>query len=82
MTEIMHDILKLSVPERILMVEAIWDSIADNCENMELSDEAKLLLDERLGAHQENPDEGSEWKDVKARIKINSNVQAYNKAFC
>lgn len=69
MTEIMHDILKLSVPERILMVEAIWDSIADNSENMELSDEAKLLLDERLEAHLKNPVEGFEWSDVKARIK-------------
>jgi putative addiction module component (TIGR02574 family) len=69
MTEIMHDILKLSVPERILMVEAIWDSIADNIDNMELSDETKLLLDERLEAHLKNPNEGSVWSDVKARIK-------------
>ena len=35
MTKIMQDILKLSVPERILMVEAIWDSIAENDEMLE-----------------------------------------------
>jgi len=65
----MQDILKLSVPERILMVEAIWDSIVENDENLELTDEVKELLDNRIEAHKNNPKEGSSWADVKARIK-------------
>ena len=65
----MQDILKLSVPERILMVEAIWDSIAENDEKLELTDEVKELLDNRIEAHKNNPSEGSSWADVKARIK-------------
>ena len=69
MTQIMQDILKMSVPERILMVEAIWDSIAENDEQVELSAETKQLLDERLEAHKNNPEEGSSWDEVKARIK-------------
>ena len=69
MTQIMQDILKMSVPERILMVEAIWDSIAENDEQVELSAEAKQLLDERLETHKNNPEEGSSWDEVKARIK-------------
>ncbi len=69
MTQIMQDILKMSVPERILMVEAIWDSIAENDEQVELSAETKQILDERLEAHKNNPDEGSSWNEVKARIK-------------
>ena len=69
MTQIMQDILKLSVPERILMVEAIWDSIAENDDQVGLSAEAKQLLDERLATHKNNPDEGSSWEEVKARIK-------------
>ena len=69
MTQVMQDILKLSVPERILMVEAIWDSIAEQDEKMELSEETKQLLDERLEIHSKNPQEGSSWADVKARIK-------------
>jgi putative addiction module component (TIGR02574 family) len=69
MTQIMQDILKMSVPERILMVEAIWDSIAENDEQVELSAETKQLLDERLEAHKNNPEEGSSWEEVKARIK-------------
>ena len=69
MTEMMKDILKLSVPERILMVEAIWDSIAENDDKLELTNETKQLLDERLAAHENNPNKGSSWEDVKARIK-------------
>jgi putative addiction module component (TIGR02574 family) len=69
MTQIMQDILKLSVPERILMVEAIWDSIAESDEQVELSAETRQLLDERLEAHKNNPKEGSSWNEVKARIK-------------
>ncbi|HKK81397.1 MAG TPA: addiction module protein [Prolixibacteraceae bacterium] len=65
----MQDILKLSISERILMVEAIWDSIDEKDEQLELSTETKQLLDERLEAHINNPDEGSNWNDVKARIK-------------
>lgn len=65
----MQDILKLSIPERILMVEAIWDSIAENDEKLELTDEVKELLDNRIEAHKNNPSEGSRWADVKARIK-------------
>jgi putative addiction module component (TIGR02574 family) len=69
MTHVMQDILKLSIPERILMVEAIWDSIDKKDEQIELSTETKQLLDERLEDHINTPNEGSNWNDVKARIK-------------
>lgn len=63
----MQDILKLSASERILMAEAIWDSVTDKENLIELSDEDKLLLDERLNAHISNPEEGSSWDEVKKR---------------
>jgi putative addiction module component (TIGR02574 family) len=69
MTQILQDILKLSVPERIIMVEAIWDSIAEKDDQVGLSPDAKQLLEERLDYHNKNRDEGSSWTEVKARIK-------------
>jgi len=69
MAQILLDILKLSVSERILMVEAIWDSIPENEEALELSDETRQLLDNRLTTHMNNPTEGSSWEEVKSRIK-------------
>jgi len=51
------------------MVEAIWDSIAEKYEELELSSETKQLLDDRLEAHKNNLNEGSCWDEVKAKIK-------------
>lgn len=69
MNPLMQDILKLSISERILMVEAIWNSISENSEQTELSHETKELLDNRLDAHNTNSNEGDSWEDVKVRIK-------------
>ena len=38
MTRIIEEVLKLSVPERILMVEAIWDSIEEKDELLEINE--------------------------------------------
>ena len=70
MTQILKEILNLSVSERIIIAEAIWDSISENEETVALSDETRQLLDDRLIAHQNDPNEGSSWKDVKSRINI------------
>ena len=38
-------------------------------EDYELSAAHKTILDERLAAHEANPDAGSGWEETKARIK-------------
>ncbi|MFQ3576855.1 MAG: addiction module protein [Cytophagales bacterium] len=53
-----QEILKMSISECILIVEAIWDSIAENEQHVELSKETMQLLDERLEAHKNNPKDG------------------------
>ena len=62
------DTLDLSVPERIQLVEDIWDTIAAKSEAIELSDEEKRIIDERLDAYHRNPDLGFSWGDVYKRI--------------
>ena len=64
-------ILKLSIPERILLVEAIWNSIAqenDKKSNYTLSEEQINFLEEELAAYAKNPEEGSSWEEIKNRI--------------
>ncbi len=65
----LSNILKLSVPERILLVEAIWDSIANEKNNTyQLSSEQISILEEELASYSKNPEEGSSWEEIKNRI--------------
>jgi len=63
------DVLKLSVAERIQLVEDIWDTIADTPEEVPLTDEKKAELDRRMEAHQQNPDEAIPGDTVMKRIR-------------
>jgi len=62
------DSLILSIPERIQLVEDIWDTIAEKTELVELTEEEKKIVDERLEAYHRNPELGSPWDDVYKRI--------------
>jgi putative addiction module component (TIGR02574 family) len=62
------DVLQLPVPERLQLVEDIWNSIADAPDALELTAEDKLLLDQRLEERRRNPGVGSPWEEVYARI--------------
>lgn len=63
------DILSLSVSERIVLVEDIWDSIAEAPEEIALSEAQAKELDVRLDAYHKNPTEGSPWAVVRDRIR-------------
>ncbi|NOZ69900.1 MAG: addiction module protein [Deferribacteres bacterium] len=62
------DTLGLSIPERIQLVEDIWDTIASEADAIELTEDDKKLIDERLDAYHRNPDAGSPWEDVLQRL--------------
>ncbi|HPR74513.1 MAG TPA: addiction module protein [Bacteroidales bacterium] len=62
------DILELSIPERIQLVEDIWDTIALKEDTISLTEHEKQIIDERLEKYHNNPSAGSPWNDVKKRI--------------
>ncbi|MDA0738129.1 MAG: addiction module protein [Nitrospirae bacterium] len=62
------DTLSLSIPERIQLVEDIWDTIASGAEGVELTVDEKKLIDERLDAYHRDPQAGSPWNEVYQRI--------------
>jgi len=61
------DTLDLSVPERIQLVEDIWDTIAADAEAVELTEDEKKIIDRRLETYHKNPDAGSPWAEVLKR---------------
>ena len=62
------DILALSIPERILLVEEIWDTIAAKSEEIDVTDEEKRIIDRRSEAYYRNPNAASSWEDIYKRI--------------
>jgi putative addiction module component (TIGR02574 family) len=60
---------QLSTAQRILLVEEIWDSIAAEAEEMPLTAAQKQDLEHRIGSHNDNPNAGSSWEDVRARLR-------------
>jgi putative addiction module component (TIGR02574 family) len=60
---------QLSVAERILLVEEIWDSIVAEAEDLPLTEAQKQDLERRLGEYNDNPTAGSSWEDVRDRLR-------------
>ena len=56
---------RLSVEERISLVEEIWDAIAGA---IPLTEAQRLELDHRLQGHEKNPDDVAPWEVIKASI--------------
>jgi putative addiction module component (TIGR02574 family) len=60
---------QLSIAQRILLVEEIWDSIAAEAESLPLTEPQKQDLQRRVAAYEANPKAGSNWEEVKARLR-------------
>ena len=62
------EIERLSVIERIQLIDEIWGSIAETPDALPLTAEQKELLDERIDAMERNPAEVMTWAQVKANL--------------
>ena len=61
----LSEVLKLSVPERIRLVEA---SVAEHPEKVQLAPWQAEELDRRLAAFQADPAAGIPWAEVRKRV--------------
>jgi putative addiction module component (TIGR02574 family) len=59
---------KLSVSDRIRLVEEIWDTIAEESEAFELTDAQKKELNKRVEWARNNPGQGRTWDEIKAEF--------------
>lgn len=60
---------KLSPTERIDLAEAIWDTVALDLDAVPLPESHRAELERRLADLDENPDAGSPWEEVRARLE-------------
>jgi putative addiction module component (TIGR02574 family) len=62
------ELFQLPVAERLALVEDLWDSIARDAEDLEVSPELLDELNRRAQEHYENPDAGVTWEELDARL--------------
>ncbi len=63
------EIRTLSPQERIQLVQAIWDSIAEDQAPPDLSEAQKDDLKRRVGELDANPNNVLTWEQIKAHVK-------------
>ena len=63
-SDLTKQIKKLSIPDRILLVEEIWDSIAEENEAFELTEAQK----DELGRRSKSFAPGRTWEQIKAEF--------------
>jgi putative addiction module component (TIGR02574 family) len=59
---------KLPPDAKIRLLQELWDEIADESASMPLSESQRLLLDERLRQHEEDPEDIEPWEKVRNDI--------------
>lgn len=62
------DYSHLSVAERILLAEELWDSVHAHAEEIPVSDAQKQELDRRWAAYEAGEMTGSPWPEVRKRL--------------
>ena len=71
-SELTEQAKKLSISDRINLVEEIWDTIAEENQAFELTDAQKRELDRRLETARSNAGQGAAfgrtWEEIKAEF--------------
>ncbi len=65
MTISWEEIRRLSVAERIQLVEDIWDTIAASQEDVPITEAQQRELDRRLKEYSKDPAAGRTWSEVR-----------------
>ncbi|MFA5804890.1 MAG: addiction module protein [Melioribacteraceae bacterium] len=67
-TNLRSQIKNLSVSERILLAEEIWDSVAEENKSFVLSSSQKEELERRLESFNQNPNAGRNWEEIRSEF--------------
>ena len=65
MPTVIEDYTKLSIPERLSLIGAIWESVVAEGKPIGLTEAQKVEIDRRIAEHRANPDSAIPWEEVK-----------------
>ena len=67
---IISEIQKLSMEDRVVLVQRIWDDIAESNLPLNLTEAQKAELDRRSAELDANPDMAIPWDEVKQNLQM------------
>ena len=68
----LSQILKLSIPKRIKLAQAVWDSVAKVPQALHITEAERKELDRRLMSYYDDPQIGIPWSKVKNKLLRNT----------
>jgi putative addiction module component (TIGR02574 family) len=69
MSTVRKEIRGLSVPDRLHLLEEIWDSLVETPDAVPVTDAQRKELGRRRRAHARNPSAAKSWAQVRARLR-------------
>jgi putative addiction module component (TIGR02574 family) len=67
-TNVIEAAKNLSLPERLELLDALWESIVEEGYEPPLTQAQAEELDQRLNAHERNPDDVIAWETIKTEF--------------
>jgi putative addiction module component (TIGR02574 family) len=64
----MVKLYKLSTAEKMELADALWESVLDDQNNVEITEEQRQELDKRLAQYELDKENGDTWEIVRARV--------------
>jgi putative addiction module component (TIGR02574 family) len=59
----------LPVEDQIDYIQSLWDRITAKPEQIPIPDWHRQVLDQRIAAHESNPEQGTPWEEVRDEIR-------------
>lgn len=64
---LIKELSRLNKNEKIILVEALWDSIASDPEQVDVPEAHKSILEERLQTLDEDTANGKSWDEIREK---------------
>jgi putative addiction module component (TIGR02574 family) len=69
MATVLEQAMRLSVEEKLALISALWDSMAEHPERIPVPEWQLKELERRIEAQRKNPQPGQTWAEVKREIR-------------
>ena len=64
---LIEQLSQLNKNEKLLLVEALWDSIATDPKDVEVPEHHQSIIESRLQTFEEDKEDGSDWEEIKQK---------------